>query len=216
MSSHRLSRRSLRTRAGQAPPEEPDVAPGPPPPRQGKGAPLPDPPMQVYVKFMDSVREYLGSRYGGAWIETGDEGKRSFMIAVVGPTDADRSKISSLAGKYFRSVVVVGVKYSRDELLGWHQEVSHAVMGKPRPQGTSTLLATGKGFYVFAGIGWDPKQNKVIVWTSGRYTPADAVDSAPLVAEIPGSVPADAYLIDTSRVVAIAPVKAPDAPRAGG
>jgi len=57
----------------------------------------PDVPAHVTVKFMDSAREYLGGRYGGAWIDQYDDTSRSISIAVVGPTDADRSKIGTLA-----------------------------------------------------------------------------------------------------------------------
>ncbi|HLN18533.1 MAG TPA: hypothetical protein VK277_17460 [Acidimicrobiales bacterium] len=152
---------------------------------------------------MDSVREYLGGRYGGAWINNYDDGTRSFTIAVVEPTDTDRSKTATLAGKYHHSVELVQVKYAREDLLVWHKQISNSFMGTPRDPGTRTLVATNNGFYVFAGIGWDPRQNKVVIWTAGKYVPEQSVDSSPIVAEVPASVPPDAYVIDTNRVVSI-------------
>ncbi|HMD45727.1 MAG TPA: hypothetical protein VKG43_06185 [Acidimicrobiales bacterium] len=167
-----------------------------------------DVPMHVYVKFLDSAREYLGGRYGGAWIDQDAEGARSISIAVVGPTDADRSKIGNLAGKHSDAVELVPVKYAREELLAWHKAIANAVMGAEGSRGARTLLATGKGFYVFAGVGWDPRQNKVVVWTSGPFIPEDAIGSSPVVGEIPDSIPSDAWIIDTNRVVSIAPLSA--------
>jgi len=164
----------------------------------------PDVPAHVTVKFMDSAREYLGGRYGGAWIDQYDDTSRSISIAVVGPTDADRSKIGTLAGKFSDAVELVPVRYARDELLAWHNAIANAVMGVEGGRRAPTLLATGQGFFVFAGVGWDPRKNKVIVWTSGPFVPEDAIGVSPVVAEIPTSVPDDAWVIDTSHVVPIA------------